>query len=45
LRWRELGEEEVITPDPNFEPMPVTGEALQKEEERVRKMRAAAEKK
>ena len=45
LRWRELGEEEVITPDPNFEPMPVTGEALQKEEERVRRMRAAAEKK
>lgn len=45
LRWRELGEDEVDTPDPTFEPMSVTGEALKKEEERVRRMRAAAEKK
>ena len=43
LRWRELGKDEVITAHPTFEPMPVTGEALKKEQERVRKMRAANE--
>lgn len=38
LRWRKIPEDEVITPDPDFKPMPVTGEALQKERERVARM-------
>lgn len=38
LRWREIPAGETIAPDPAFEPMPVTGAALAKEEERVRKM-------
>lgn len=38
LRWREIPEDEIITPDPDFKPMPVTGEALEKERERVIKM-------
>ncbi|MCG8601500.1 MAG: exo-alpha-sialidase [Verrucomicrobiales bacterium] len=38
MRWREIPEGETITPDPDFEPMPVTGEALKAEQERVRKM-------
>lgn len=45
LRWRKLGEKEVITADPTFEPMPVTGDALEKEEARVARMKAAAAKK
>jgi len=38
LRWREIPETEMITPDPAFEPMPVTGTALEKEEARVKEM-------
>lgn len=38
LRWREIPEDEVIDPEPYFEPMPVTGEALKKEEARVKSM-------
>ena len=38
LRWREITDGETITPDPAFEPMPVTGEPLKKEQERVKKM-------
>jgi hypothetical protein len=38
LRWREIPEGEAIAPDPDFEPMPVTGNALAKEEARVRGM-------
>lgn len=38
LRWREIPESEVITPDPGFEPLPVTGAALEKEEARVNSM-------
>ena len=38
LRWREITDGETITPDPTFEPMPVTGEPLKKEQERVKKM-------
>jgi hypothetical protein len=41
LRWRQLGEEEVIEADPEFEPLPVTGAALEKERARVERMRAA----
>lgn len=41
LRWREIPLDESITPDPDFKPMPVTGEALKAEQERVRKMREA----
>ena len=43
LRWRELDEDEVVRADPTFEPMPVTGEALDKENARVERMRAARE--
>lgn len=45
LRWREIPENENITPAPDFEPMPVTGPALEKENARVRKMLAAKKKK
>lgn len=38
LRWREIPAGEKIVPDPEFEPMPVTGAALEKEEARVRGM-------
>jgi hypothetical protein len=38
LRWRKIPEGETITPDPAFEPMPVSGEALEKERARVRAM-------
>ncbi len=38
LRWREIPAEEPVTADPNFVPLPVTGEALKKEQERVRRM-------
>ena len=38
LRWREIPETETIVPDPAFEPMPVTGAALEKEEARVKSM-------
>ena len=39
LSWREIPEDEIIKADPTFEPMPVTGKALEKEEARVTKMR------
>ncbi len=38
LRWREIPDQEPVTADPNFVPLPVTGEALKKERERVRRM-------
>jgi hypothetical protein len=38
LRWREIPESESINPDPSFEPMPVTGAALEKEQARVKAM-------
>ena len=41
LRWRELDKDEVVTADPDFEPMPVTGEALAAEKARVERMRSA----
>lgn len=44
LKWREIPKTEKIVPDPNFEPMPVTGAALKKEEARVRGMLDAKEK-
>ncbi|GEM_PF-1016555 len=44
LRWREIPEGEVIVPAPDFEPMPVTGQALAKEEARVKSMLQAKQK-
>lgn len=44
LRWRVIPEEETVTPDPDFVPMPVTGEALEKEQARVKKMLEASAK-
>lgn len=38
LRWRKIPAEELLTPVSDFEPMPVTGSALKKEQARVRKM-------
>ncbi|MBL9158561.1 MAG: DUF1080 domain-containing protein [Verrucomicrobiales bacterium] len=38
LRWREIPKTETILPDPAFEPMPVTGTALEKEQARVKSM-------
>ena len=38
LRWREIPASESINPDPSFEPMPVTGAALEKEQARVKAM-------
>lgn len=38
VRWREIPEDEIVTPDPDFEPMPVTGSALEKEQARVKRM-------
>jgi len=38
LRWRVIPDEEVITPDPDFIPMPVTGQALEKEQARVKQI-------
>lgn len=45
LRWRVIPKEETLTPDPDFIPMPVTGEALKKEQDRVKRMLAAKKKK
>jgi len=45
LRWRELPADEIVTADPDFEPMPATGEALAAENARVERMRAAREEK
>ncbi|WP_390621412.1 family 16 glycoside hydrolase [Rubripirellula reticaptiva] len=44
LRWREIPQDEVIVAEPYFEPMPVTGQALAKEEARVKAMLEAKEK-
>lgn len=41
LRWREIPASEKLTADPDFVPMPVTGEALKQEQERIRGIRAA----
>ena len=38
LRWREIPTDEALTPDPAFKPLPVTGDALKKEQARVKKM-------
>lgn len=38
LRWREIPKSAVITPDPGFDPLPVTGAALEKEAARVKSM-------
>lgn len=38
LRMREIPKEEIIVADPDFKPMPVPPAALEKENERVRKM-------
>jgi len=38
LRWRVIPDEEVITPDSDFIPMPVTGQALEKEQARVKQI-------
>ncbi len=38
LRWRKIPADEPVVADPNFVPLPVTGEALKKEQERVRRM-------
>lgn len=43
LRLREIPDEEPVTADPNFAPLPVTGDALKKEQERVRRMLEAME--
>lgn len=45
LRWREIPEHEVLKADPDFRPMPVIGEALRKEQERVKRMIDAQQKK
>jgi len=45
LRWREIPEEEVLTADPDFVPLPVTGEALKQEQARVKRMLEAQKKK
>ena len=42
LRMREIPKEEIIVADPDFTPMPVPPAALEKENERVRKMLEAA---
>ncbi len=44
LRWREIPKDEIIVPEPYFEPMPVTGQALAKEEARVTSMLQAKDK-
>ena len=38
LRMRTIPASETLQPDPDFVPMPVTGDALRQEQERVRKM-------
>jgi hypothetical protein len=44
LRWREIPREEELTADPDFVPMPVKGEALKKEQNRVKRMLEAQRK-
>jgi len=36
LRWPEIPAEEPVTADPGFAPLPATGEALKREQERMR---------
>ncbi|TLD68165.1 DUF1080 domain-containing protein [Phragmitibacter flavus] len=38
LRLRTIPQDEELIPDPTFEPLPVTGEALEKENARIRSM-------
>ena len=45
LRWRKMETGERLEPDPQFEPLPVTGAALEKEEARVRTMLEARKEK
>ncbi len=45
LRMRTIPADEPLVPDPTFEPMPVTGEALERENARVRGMLEKAKKK
>jgi hypothetical protein len=45
LRWREIPADEKVPADPGFEPLPVTGDALKKEEARVKRMLEAKKKK
>jgi hypothetical protein len=45
LRLRTIPASEKVIPDPNFQPMPVTGAALQKEQARVRGMLEKAKQK
>ena len=45
LRWREIPEYETVNADPDFIPMPVTGEALKKESDRVERMLKARDQK
>lgn len=44
LRWREIPADESVVADPDFTPLPVTGQALKKEQERVRRMLEAKKK-
>ena len=41
LKWREIPENEALVADPAFTPLPVTSEALQQENDRVKRMREA----
>lgn len=45
LQWREIPASEELVADPQFIPMPVTGEALQQENDRVKLMREAQKEK
>jgi acetyl esterase/lipase len=45
LHWREIPIREDLVPDSKFQPMPVTGSALEKEQARVRGMLERAKKK
>ncbi len=45
LRLRTIPPDEKLTPDPNFQPLPVTGAALEKEQARVRGMLEKAKQK
>ena len=44
LRWREIPTDERLLPNPAFKPLPVTGEALAKEQARVKRMLEAKKK-
>jgi hypothetical protein len=44
LSWRAIPQGETVVPEPYFEPMPVSGAALEKEEARVKAMLEAKEK-